>query len=128
MLEPVIALLALATLTVVPVADAGQHPDNPATGGTGAGRSGPAEPTEREILEVFFGAAGGVDWVNSTGWLTEALLSEWFGVAIDDEGRVTAIELAGNGLGGEIAPELGDLERLATLDLSANALHGGIPV
>ena len=40
-----------------------------------------AEPmTDREVLETLYHATGGPSWSNHTNWLSEAPLSEWFGV------------------------------------------------
>ena len=40
------------------------------------------------------------DWTNSSGWLSQAPVGEWFGVETDEEGRVTALDLPYNGLTG----------------------------
>ena len=93
-------------------------------------REGPetrcAPLTDRGILEVFYGNAGGSNWTNSRGWLTDAPLENWYGVDIDREGRLS-LRLRFNNLSGSIAPELGDLAGLWSLDLSGNDLSGPIP-
>ena len=60
-------------------------------------------------------------------WLSREPIGEWEGVSVDSNGRVTALNLAGKGLSGEISPEVGRLESLQVLDLSDNALTGELP-
>ena len=82
---------------------------------------------DRAVLKAFYEAAGGRDWTNNDGWLTNAPLVDWHGVTIDGEGRVSALDLIRNNLAGEIAPELGSLSSLIRLHLSHNRFTGGIP-
>ena len=49
--------------------------------------------TDREVLEAFYHATGGPEWNNRTNWLSEAPLSDWFGVKTDGSGRVTRLAL-----------------------------------
>ena len=107
--------------------------------------------TDREILELLYLNTDGPNWRESGGWLTDAPLTEWWGVRTDDAGRVvslhlgnngisgsipaelaqlshlTGLYLSGNGLSGPIPPELGDLNRLTILTLGSNQLSGSIP-
>ena len=83
--------------------------------------------SDRDILEAFYDATGGSEWTNSDGWLTERPLSEWHGVGVDAQGRVTELRLGSNGLKGSIPPELGNLANLEQLRLSDNELTGSIP-
>ena len=78
-------------------------------------------------LNALHEAAGGTDWTNSDGWLENAAVGEWHGVSADSLGRVTEIDLVGNGLAGRVPPELGDLGRLTALRLGGNALSGRLP-
>ena len=64
--------------------------------------------SDRAALEAFYDATGGSSWTNSTNWLTDAPLSDWFGVTTDDSGRVTELRLIYNGLAGALPPALGD--------------------
>ena len=92
--------------------------------------SGPAEPTatprprvdfppdsDGAALTALYDAAGGESWRNSDGWLYVDDLSQWHGVTTDAEGRVTELDLGGNGLIGELPDELGILTGLTELDL-----------
>ena len=83
--------------------------------------------SDREILEILYGATGGAEWADTTNWLSDEPLSEWAGVRTNDEGRVDSLSLSGNNLTGSLPPELGELDDLIILDLSENALTGGIP-
>ena len=89
--------------------------------------SGTEGMTDREVLEALYHATGGPDWINRTNWLSDAPLSEWFGVVTDGSGRVTRLTLPGNQLSGAIPPELGGLTQLQVLNLGGNQLSGAIP-
>ena len=95
------------------------------------GKTGNAEITvvipEEDVLAALFEATNGPGWSNRSGWLGDAPVSEWFGVLTDEGGRVTGLHLNGNNLGGTLPFELGDLARLASLDLGENALEGPLP-
>ena len=83
--------------------------------------------TDQEVLDALYHATGGPDWTNSTNWLSAAPLSEWFGVGVDDDGRVASLSLAQNGLSGAIPPALGQLTHLQALNFGSNELRGAIP-
>ena len=83
--------------------------------------------SDREILEAFYGATGGGNWVNNENWGTDAPLGDWHGVSVDGNGRVIKLDLNANALSGSIPPEMGDLSRLMSLDLQANELTGRMP-
>ena len=83
--------------------------------------------TDREILEIFYGATGAEDWTDDTNWLSDAELSEWYGVWTDGDGRVTSLNLYQNELTGTIPAEMGGLSRLNRASMNYNAISGAIP-
>ena len=74
-------------------------------------------------LSGLYDETGGSEWGQSDEWLTESPLEEWYGVSVSG-GRVSEVDLSGNGLSGEI-PDLSALGGLETLDLSGNEELGG---
>ena len=82
--------------------------------------------SDHAALEALYDATGGPGWTDSTNWKTPAPLGEWFGVTTA-AGRVTRLELPGNGLTGPIPDALGNLVNLGVLNLGDNALTGPIP-
>ena len=95
--------------------------------------------SDRAALVAFYNATDGPNWDNSSNWLSNEPLSEWFGVSTDASGRVTALNLGsqwndkrellyrGNNLSGSIPPAIGNLSNLDQLILSDNNLSGSIP-
>ncbi len=79
-------------------------------------------------LKLLFSATGGTGWTDSGGWLSDSAVSEWYGVAADSLGRVTELDLAGNGLSGTLPSGLGDLTRMTALRIGGNALWGRLPL
>ncbi len=83
-------------------------------------------PTERGALVALYEATDGANWVESDNWLTNEPLASWSGVVTDSNGKVSELNLAVNGLKGQI-PNLSALTDLKILDLSLNPLTGPIP-
>ena len=71
--------------------------------------------SDREILEIFYKATGGPNWNYNDNWLTDAPLGEWYGVQVDDQGRVVGLGSVANRLPGRIPRELGGLANLRWL-------------
>ena len=84
--------------------------------------------SDRAVLVALYNATDGPNWTGNTHWLSNEPLSEWRGVGVNDDGRVTALWLFGNQLTGEIPVELSQLSQLQLLYLSSNQLTGEIPV
>ncbi|MCY4128634.1 MAG: hypothetical protein OXG15_05245 [Gammaproteobacteria bacterium] len=93
---------------------------------------------DRAALVALYEATDGPNWVYKTNWLSDAPMSEWYGVNTDVAGRVVSVYLKGraggfgrgvttHGLSGQLPPELGDLSELTTLILGINNLSGPIP-
>lgn len=85
------------------------------------------ETADREVLTTLHDETGGPEWRSDRNWLTDKGLNTWRGIETDEEGYVTEIFLAWNGLTGGIPPELGNLARLEVLGLYGNDLRGRIP-
>ena len=83
--------------------------------------------SDRAVLEALYELTDGANWGRGTNWMTDAPLSEWGGVRVDDEGRVIGLDLGYNGITGEIPRELGSLASLRVLDFQTNRLSGAIP-
>ena len=56
---------------------------------------------DRSVLLELFRATNGPSWERNDGWGTSENISTWYGVKMDDEGRVVKLELPGNNLKGE---------------------------
>ena len=83
--------------------------------------------TDRDALVALYNATHGEEWRFATNWLSEAPLSDWYGVVTDDDGRVVELGLPLNNLRGPIPSEMGDLTELQSLNLIFNGLTGEIP-
>ena len=84
--------------------------------------------SDRAVLVTLYNATDGPNWTDNTHWLSNEPLSEWRGVGINDDGRVTELYLDNNELTGEIPVELSQLSQLRWLYLPDNQLTGEIPV
>lgn len=56
--------------------------------------------TDRDTLVALFRSTDGANWTLNSGWDTDADLSQWYGVKVNDEGRVVRLSLGGNNLRG----------------------------
>ncbi len=82
---------------------------------------------ERESLVAIFNSTDGENWRDNTKWLTDAPLSEWFGVTMDYRQRVVGLDLSSNRLTGTLTPEIENLTDLRHLVVFDNELSGEIP-
>ena len=115
--------LTLALLTAVLAVSCGDGPAEPDPPPT------PPPPIRPELVPLWalHESTNGPEWRRRDNWLTDAAVETWAGVTVDDQGRVSRLDLTGNNLSGEIPPELGDLAGLEWLWLDANELSGPIP-
>ncbi|WP_420634363.1 Ig-like domain-containing protein [Candidatus Palauibacter sp.] len=87
---------------------------------------------DRAALVALYEATDGPNWAHNDNWLTDAPLGQWHGVAVDRQGRVTALSMRLNDLNGPIPVELGNLSRLEVLSITNSKLRspgftGSIP-
>jgi Leucine-rich repeat (LRR) protein len=76
-------------------------------------------------LVTIFNNAGGMNWYNSAGWLTDGVpLEYWYGVTLENN-RVVAIDLHSNNLSGTLQLAL-NLGMLRHLDVHDNPNLNGI--
>ena len=84
---------------------------------------------DKAALASLHEAAGGMNWAHSDGWLGDDEVEEWHGIETDSLGRVTELNLSGNGLAGLIPSSLAQLTRLVALRIDDNAdLTGPLPL
>ena len=86
----------------------------------------PAYEPDSLVLVDFYNVADGDGWQTNSGWLQEPL-QDWYGIELDNDGRVVTIQMTGNKMRGSISPELGKLSSLEWLWLDGGQLSGPIP-
>ena len=79
-----------------------------------------------DALETLYYEADGPNWPQAEGWLASSSPCTWYGVGCEDN-TLKELNLSGNGLQGQLPPELGGLDDLSALNLSDNDLSGAIP-
>jgi hypothetical protein len=57
---------------------------------------------EEAALVALYQATGGADWTCKENWLSSEPLSTWYGITVDNLGRVTGLELSGNNVVGDL--------------------------
>eukprot|EP01038_Epipyxis_sp_PR26KG_P011679 gene11679-15639_t len=84
---------------------------------------------DRVVLIQLFNEFGGSGWSRKDQWLIHDDIGKWYGIETSKEsGRVTAINLANNGLKGPFPTTgLEYLAELKVLNLSTNDISGCIP-
>lgn len=87
------------------------------------------EAVRLPVLRALYEATGGDNWRNGGGWMSDAPQEEWLGIDIDAAGRLTGLDLSGNGLRGRLPAGLAALEALTGLRIADNAgLSGRLPL
>ena len=123
------------TFVVTPVGPTATPTSTPTPTATPTATNTPtptATPTliqiDRAALVALYNATGGANWKQNRNWLSDKLVSEWYGVAVNKiTKRVSHVNLDSNNLNGTIPPELGNLSGLVNLHLFNNSLAGNIP-
>jgi Leucine-rich repeat (LRR) protein len=78
-------------------------------------------------LVDLYNSTNGASWTDNTNWLTDSVY-KWKGISLDENGRVTTIDLKANNLTGQLPASLGSLPNLEYLYFHDNAISGSIPV
>lgn len=82
---------------------------------------------ERAALVALYNATGGDNWANKANWCSDRPVSEWYGVIVDEQGRVLTLVLENNNLTGSIPAEFCELSNIQEINLLGNHLSGVIP-
>ena len=83
---------------------------------------------DRAVLSEFYSVTEGATWDDNSNWLSDRPVREWFGVTVNEAGRVNGLYLSDNHLSGAIPAELGNLFGLVWLALRTNQLNWPIPM
>ena len=83
--------------------------------------------SDKDVLVALYNKTDGNNWASSTNWLSEVPLGSWYGVTVDEDGRVTELNLRDNNLHGIIPAEISNLEELISLQINHNRLTGDVP-
>ena len=80
-------------------------------------------------LKSLFEATAGAEWTESSGWLGDVGVGDWYGVTSDSLGHVTELDLSRNGLAGRLPSIFGELVHMTELRIADNAdLSGRLPL
>ena len=80
-----------------------------------------------KALEAFYNSTGGANWTNKVNWLSDAPISSWFGIYLDESGKY-GLGLAFNNLIGQLPVNMGDLTFFTSISIYSNPqLTGSIP-
>jgi len=83
---------------------------------------------EDDILDDFYEAARGEDWVGGVNWQVQGVPKcKMTGITCDANDNIIGIDLKDKGLRGTIPESIGFLQFLETLDISDNSLTGFLP-
>ncbi len=83
--------------------------------------------TDLQTLTEIYNSLNGANWTNSTNWLSGTDFSNWYGVSVDNNGRLVGLNLSENGLIGVLPETFADLNKVTSIDLSYNHLEGTVP-
>lgn len=82
-------------------------------------------PSDSLALVALYNATGGNNWTNT--WNLNQPVNSWQGVVLNDDGRVSELNLSYNGLSGSMPPEIGSLVEITSMYLIGNNISGDFP-
>ncbi|MBV6646982.1 MAG: leucine-rich repeat domain-containing protein, partial [Cyclobacteriaceae bacterium] len=85
-----------------------------------------ADMADSLALVATYQNMGGTSWFNQGGWLGSKVV-DWYGVVLNDAGKVIQLDLNNNNLTGNLAPGIFQFDELRELNLSGNQITGAIP-
>lgn len=83
--------------------------------------------SERDALIALYKATNGDQWKNNTNWCSDKPLNEWYGIRINANNNVRALELSQNNLTGRIPREIAYLVDLDCIQINMNQITGELP-
>ena len=86
------------------------------------------DEVEKRALATLYEVADGPGWTRSDGWPNGEDLDGWHGVSTGSDGRVSVLDLTGNGLSGRLPEALGQLTSLTELRIGDNTLKSRLPL
>ncbi len=86
------------------------------------------DEVDKRALATLYEVANGAGWTRSDGWPYGEDLDRWHGVSTGSDGRISGLDLTGNGLSGRLPEALGQLTSLTELRIGDNALRGRLPL
>ena len=81
---------------------------------------------DRDALTALYNETGGPQWARNRNWLTDAPTGQWYGVVLNESGRVRGLRLSNNHLRGSLPDALGELHNLEILELGTTIEDFGV--
>ncbi len=83
---------------------------------------------EQKALEGVYYATDGDSWTNNANWLSDSTdVSDWHGVTVGSDGRITGLDLQSNDLSGRLPESIARLGALSSLTVGGNNITGCVP-
>ena len=78
------------------------------------------------LVDLYNSSYGQYVWVHRDNWLTAAPLNTWYGITLNDTGRVSQISLPSNFVFGQLPASFARLSALTICNLNSNYLQGNV--
>lgn len=83
--------------------------------------------TDSLALVNFYNNAGGSGWPRHIRWDLNSVLPSWSGVVLNDDGRVSRLDLLSFNINGSLTDSIGVLDELVRIYMNKNDLSGKLP-